>query len=270
MTDQTPGATDVPLDPELRTALQDFATHPSILVALDFDGVMAPIVPRAEDARPLPANAAALQQLTGLDGVHTALVSGRALASLITVATPPDPVLLIGSHGAERRLGPEDPPLQLTAEQQDALKAIEQLLEPLAAALPGSWVEHKPAGRVLHVREVTDPDQAADVVGTAERDLATLAGAHRQISVGHGKGVLEISVVRADKGQGLELLRETTGADTVLFAGDDVTDEDGFAVLRPGSDVGIKVGQGPTAAPYRIDGPADLAVVLQEVARWRR
>lgn len=257
------------LEPELGSALRSFADHRTVLVALDFDGVMAPLVDRAEDARPLPENADALASLTGLAGVHTALVSGRALESLTAVAAPPAATLLIGSHGAERRLGPDAPPLILTDTQQAALVAAERTLESLSATVPGSWVEHKPAGRVLHVRQVSDPAQARDVVGTAETALAALAGEHPEITVGHGKAVLETSVVRADKGQGLELLRQTTGAEAVLFAGDDVTDESGFARLRPGVDVGIKVGQGPTAAPFRIAGPQALAGVLQAVAQWR-
>lgn len=258
------------VDPELGSALRSFAAHPTVLVALDFDGVLSPLVDRAEDARPLPENAAALNALTGLAGVHTALVSGRALDSLTAVATPPEAALLIGSHGAERRLGPDAPPLTLTPSQRAALEAAEHTLQSLADSTPGSWVEHKPAGRVLHVRQVSDPAQARDVVGTAEAALAALAGAHPEITVGHGKAVLESSVVRTDKGQGLELLRRTTGADAVLFAGDDVTDEAGFAQLRPGVDVGIKVGEGPTAAPFRIAGPQALAGVLQAVAQWRR
>lgn len=258
------------LDPELESALRRFAAHPTVLVALDFDGCLAPLVDRAEDARPLPANAEALAALTGLDGVHTALVSGRALDSLTLVASPPEAALLIGSHGAERRLGPDAPPLELTAAQQSALQAAQTCLEEIAGAVPGAWVEHKPAGRVLHVRQVSDPAEARDAVVTAEQRLAALAGDHPEITVGHGKAVLETSVVRADKGQGLDLLRQTTGADAVLFAGDDVTDEAGFARLSPGLDVGIKVGEGPTAAPYRIAGPQALAGVLEAVAQWRR
>ena len=89
------------------------------------------------------------------------------------------------------------------------------------------------------------------------------------MSVRHGKDVLEASVVRADKGQGLDLLRRITGAEGVLFAGDDVTDEDGFARLDPERDVAVKVGPGASAAPFRIDGPAQVAALLREVAAWR-
>ena len=76
-----------------------------LLVAMDFDGTLSPIVPRAEDARPLPEAAAAFAAIAELPRTTTALISGRALASLRTVASPPAGTLMIGSHGAEVWLG---------------------------------------------------------------------------------------------------------------------------------------------------------------------
>lgn len=263
---------DLPAD--LVAALRRFAGHSRILVAVDFDGVMAELVDRAEDARPVPGNAAALAALEGLAGVHTALVSGRALESLIEVASPPPATLLIGSHGAERRLGPDAPPLELDEGQLAALAAVGQVLEPVAHRYPDSWVEHKPAGRVLQVRLARGPEAKRRAVAEAEAALHGLAATAERsglsaFHVGHGKDVLEVSVVRADKGQGLDLLRRVTGAEAVLFAGDDVTDEHGFARMDPGRDVSVKVGAGESAARFRIAGPRQLAAVLQEVAAWR-
>lgn len=261
--------------PGLATALQEFAVRDSILVALDFDGVMAELVDRAENARPLPANATALAALAGLPGVHTALVSGRALTSLTAVAAPPERTLLIGSHGAERRLGPEAPPLELDEEQTRTLAAVGQVLEPVAARYPDSWVESKPAARVLQVRLARSDEARRRAVAEAEEALGKLAGhtgpdGLAPFYIGHGKDVLEVAVVRADKGQGLDLLRSVTGAEAVLFAGDDVTDETGFARLDPARDVSIKVGPGETGAQFRIEGPADVATVLEAVRSWRQ
>ena len=56
---------------------------------MDFDGTMAPIVDHADDARPLPRSAAAFAGLAALPRTTTALISGRALASLRAVASPP-------------------------------------------------------------------------------------------------------------------------------------------------------------------------------------
>ena len=70
------------IDQSLRDALTRLAAAETLLVALDFDGVVAPIVTRAEDARPLPQTAEAVARLAGLPRTWTAYVSGRALASL--------------------------------------------------------------------------------------------------------------------------------------------------------------------------------------------
>jgi trehalose 6-phosphate phosphatase len=73
--------------------------------------------------------------------------------------------------------------------------------------------------------------------------------------------VVEVGVVRADKGTALQALREELGADAVAYFGDDVTDEDAFRALGP-DDVTVKVGEGATAARFRVDGPEDAAAAL--------
>ena len=66
----------------------------------------------------------------------------------------------------------------------------------------------------------------------------------------------------------LDFLRQVTEADAVFFAGDDVTDEDGFLALEAG-DVGLKIGSGETAASFRVEGPEDVADVVALLARLR-
>ena len=63
-------------------------------------------------------------------------------------------------------------------------------------------------------------------------------------------------------------LRERTGATATLFIGDDVTDEDAFARLGAG-DVGVKVGEGATAAEYRVEDPESVARLLTAFAHSR-
>src|SRR5690606_34984352 len=98
----------VSLSEPLRTALAELARVPMLLVALDFDGTLAPEVDVPDDARAIPAARDAVLRLNELDATRVALVSGRAMASLIHVSRLPDDVLLIGSHGIEQRLDHPD------------------------------------------------------------------------------------------------------------------------------------------------------------------
>lgn len=249
--------------PGLRDALEALARTERLLVALDFDGVLAPIVEHAADARPLPDSAAAVRVLAGLPGTTTAYISGRALASLRLVGSPDERTLLIGSHGGEVFTGPDSAPLALDAGQAAALAAATAVVERVVAGNPGTVLEAKPAGVVLHTRTAAD-DVAAAATAQARALLEQIPGVH----LSDGKRVLETSVISADKGQGIELLRAFTGAGAVLFAGDDVTDENAFRVLG-GQDVGIKVGPGATAARYRVDSPQAFAGVLALLAELR-
>ncbi|MEV8143827.1 trehalose-phosphatase [Specibacter sp. NPDC078709] len=241
----------------LRTALTALARTPHLLLALDFDGTMAPLVDHAADSRPLPRSAAALAAFAQLPRTTTALVSGRALASLRTVATPPEPTLLVGSHGAETWLGPDSPALALTTEQAAALELARAAVTEATTLFKGTVLEDKPAGVVLHYRLAKEQDALAAV----ELVIQEL-NAHPALHLSTGKMVLEISAIKSNKGQSLTMLRELTGATATLFAGDDVTDEHAFEVLRPG-DLGIKVGPGTTAAEFRIGGPDELPDVLE-------
>lgn len=251
------------LEPDLRAALQTLAATPHLLVALDFDGTLSPLVERAEDARALPASAAAVRALSGLPDTTTALISGRALDSLRAVAEPSAETMLIGSHGAETWTGPDGAPLALTPEQAELRARAVDVIEGIVAAHEGTRIEFKPAGVVLHTRTATD-DVAEAAVAAARAELARVEG----LSVTDGKRVLEISVIKADKGQGLALLREASGATAVLFAGDDVTDEHAQRTLGR-HDVGIRIGPGDTAAPFTVATPEDFAEVLQELVVLR-
>ena len=83
-----------------------------------------------------------------------------------------------------------------------------------------------------------------------------------------GKNVIEFSVRSTTKGEAVEHLRRYTDATAVLYAGDDVTDEDAFAALGPG-DLGLKSGVGETAATYRVAGPTEVAAALTLLSRAR-
>lgn len=253
------------LPDDLHRALGELAGRKRILLALDFDGVLAPIVAQPEAARPLPASREPLERLSRAPGVTLALVSGRALASLRSVASPPDGAVLVGSHGAETGTGDGDESV-LDPERATLLQRVVGALEEVVSASPGTAVETKPAGAVLHTRgaerPVADAATAAVLQGPAD-----WPGVH----LTRGKEVVELSVVSTDKGRAVQRLRADIGADAVLYVGDDVTDEHAFGVLEPGAgDVGVKVGDGDTAAAYRVADPEQVAELLVELAALRR
>jgi trehalose 6-phosphate phosphatase len=132
------------LTPELREAIRTIARTDHLLVAMDFDGTMAPIVGHADDARPLPRAATAFAGLAVLPRTTTALISGRALASLRQVASPPVDTLLIGSHGAEAWLGPGSAGLTLDDTQKALLAEVRTILADIVAEAPGTMLEDKP------------------------------------------------------------------------------------------------------------------------------
>ena len=241
-----------PLPPDLVRALDAFARNDHVLVALDFDGVLAPLVPVPDDARALASSARALSVLAGLARVDLALVSGRALADLRAVAQPPAGALLVASHGAEV----DGAPQPLDDDARALLAAVLDDVQGVVDAHPGTTLETKPAAAVLHTRRA-DRDVAEAAAEAARVGAGERAGVHTMV----GKEVVELSVVRADKGTAVTALRERLGDDAVLYAGDDTTDENVFAVLHDG-DVTIKVGDGETVARHRIEGPEQVSQVL--------
>lgn len=261
--DARPAKGPLALSPELRQAARRIARTEHLLVALDFDGTISPLVDRADDARPLPRSAAAFAGLAALPRTTTALLSGRALASLRAVASPPVDTLLIGSHGAEAWLGPGSAELTLDEAQRLLLAEVRGILEEIVEQAPGTLLEDKPAGVVLHTRLATD-DVAEDAVAAARSVLQDRKG----VFLKNGKRVLETSVVNASKGEGLTFLRQITGATAVFFAGDDVTDEDALARLESG-DVGVKVGLDFTQAEFRVEAPAHVAELLEALLQER-
>jgi trehalose 6-phosphate phosphatase len=258
------GTTPLSLSPELLAAVRRAAETEHLLVAMDFDGTMAPLVNHAEDARSLPRAAAAFAGLADLPRTTTALISGRALESLRAVAFPPEKTLLIGSHGAEVWMGPGSSQLTLDDEQRELRSEVRQVLEEIVAHAPGTLLEDKPAGVVLHTRLAAD-DVAEDAVAAARAVLQDRRG----VFLKRGNRVLETSVVHASKGEGITFLRRATGATAVVFAGDDTTDEDALGSLVAG-DLGVKVGLDFTQAEFRVESPSHVGELLEALLRERK
>jgi trehalose 6-phosphate phosphatase len=262
--DDRVGASGGGLPRGLRDALGELASTPRLLVALDFDGTLAPTVDDPEKARATPEARAAVERLVALPDTRVAMVSGRSLKDLEQVAPFGDRVLLVGSHGIELRLDEPDDVLALDAEEQEQLGVLGQVLDQIVDTLDSVWLEPKPAGFALHTRLATERhSRVAHLVAINE-----LKAEAPEAKVRLGKNVIEFSVRSTTKGEAVEHLRRYTHATAVFYAGDDVTDEDAFVALGA-DDLGLKSGDGPTAADHRVHGPQEVAAVLSLLAELR-
>jgi trehalose 6-phosphate phosphatase len=246
---------------ELADAVRKLAGTPRLLVASDFDGVLAPIVNNPADSRPLPASQDALVCLAGLAATEVAVISGRSLRDLRTLSSAPENFLLVGSHGSEFSEGSA---AGLDEHTSGLLRNVIDEVREITAGRPGVIVETKPVSVAIHVRNSSRETAAAVLAAVAD-------GPARRIGVRAlpGKEVIELAVIDTSKGTALDALRDQTGATGVFYAGDDVTDEAAFSHLRS-DDVGVKVGPGDSLARFRVQDPTEVSALLSLIADVRR
>jgi trehalose 6-phosphate phosphatase len=241
------------LPAELGAALDELARRRPLLLASDYDGVLARLRDDPGAAVPEPGVAEALTRLSRVDGVTVALVSGRGVADLRATSGLSGDFRWVGSHGAEFD-GP------LTGELADRRDRLADRLAPLVATVDGAWLEIKPASVAVHVRPVADRVAAARLLDEAR------AAADSSLTLKPGKDVLEIAVTDAHKGAALRRLADELGAAASVYLGDDVTDEDGFRALTGPYDVTVKIGGGSTEARHRVPDTVGAVAVLNRLA----
>ncbi len=207
---------------------------------LDFDGVLAPIVDRPEDAVPPPETRAELERLVGRYAL-VAVVSGRA-GDDVQARLGVDGVVCVGSHGLE--LEP----------QADRWRRI---LAAFAADAPWppSEIEAKGLSVAFHFRDRDDEEQAV-------RELDSIAESARGegLVARYGRKILEVlPPVGSHKGTAVRRLLEERELRRALAAGDDTTDLDSFAALT-GLEVAVRVAVASAEAPSALLEAADLVV----------
>jgi trehalose-phosphatase len=244
----------------LERRLDELATRDTLLVATDYDGTVAPIVDDPARATPHREAIVALNLLASLPRTEVAVISGRSLADLAALTNLPPSVHLVGSHGSEFDPGFHS---ELPRDAVVLRERIAAELEAIATPVEGLSLEHKPASVALHYRKA-DPGDAERALAAVLAGPASLPGVH----VKHGKKVVELCAVEPNKGVALDTIRRRCNAGALIFIGDDVTDEDAFRTLRE-PDLGIKVGEGETAATERVPTTADACRVLARIAERR-
>ncbi len=239
-----------------------------LALLLDFDGTLAPICERPEDARAEPAALAALERLSNVTPV--AFVSGRALADLQNLIRIPG-AAYFGSHGQEARLagGQAFKPFGGSGVELESLRGQ---IAAAAREFEGTWIEEKPQALVLHYRKLRDRDRLPEL---RER-VRALAGRFPELGMMAGRKVFEF-VPASAPGKGgavtwyLERLDPGGARDYLpLYIGDDVSDEGAFAaVASRGLGVLVARKARPTAAGFRLGGVNEVAAALTLLARGK-
>ncbi|MGH9481938.1 MAG: trehalose-phosphatase [Terriglobales bacterium] len=271
-----------------------------MLVACDFDGTLAPIVARPEDAAPLPGAVAALSALAGRRDCRVAVVSGRGLSDL-RARCPVAGCWFVGGHGNEEGedeaagvarppfvgaalplvgLWPSVDPRQPTpagaqgvselprrARARDprvrqALAATAERLRLRLGEWPGSRLEAKPYSLAVHFRQA--PERAEAI----RQAFSELAGSEFRVLL--GRQVVELLPAEAlTKGHAVQRLRARLGCDLAIYFGDDGTDEDVFRLADP-QVIGVKVEhgeapQGTTRADFSVPSPKAVETALETI-----
>ena len=237
---------------------------PARLLAVDYDGTLAPFALDPGAARPLAGSLAALAQIVRTRDTTVAIVTGRPISGL-DAGTLALPVRVVGEHGWERRA--PDGAVERSPGAAGTLELLARAAEEAAPAVAPAWVERKRTGVVVHTRAL-DPDSARDAQDRA-RDLFVARFADPRLVLRPVAGGLELRLRGRDKGTALDELAAELGAGAaVVYLGDDDTDEDAFRAARARGGRGILVGAPrATAAGARLAGPAEVARFLDE---WTR
>ncbi|WP_085315328.1 trehalose-phosphatase [Derxia lacustris] len=225
------------------------------LLAFDFDGTLAPIVARPEDARVAPAVSRRLARLA--ERWPVAVVTGRQLAD-VRERLGFAPGCIVGNHGAESLADPAA--AERLARALDGARALLGAHE-AALAAAGVTLEDKGQSLALHYRLARDRDRAR-----AEID-ALLARLGPELKVFGGKLVCNLMAATApDKAGAVQALVTAAGAGGALFAGDDVNDEPVFAAAPPHW-LTLKVGRDDPAsrARFLLDSPAEMPMLLDRI-----
>lgn len=242
-------------DTDLPAALSDWRRN---ALFLDFDGTLAPIVPRPEDAAASAETSRAVERIAELAGGAVAILSGRDLVDLDQLLAPLH-LPAAGSHGAVRR--DASGTLHGVEISDEELARATERLEQFAGA-HDLLVEHKTGAVTVHYRN--RPEHAEPARKLVDEITTTTSG----LRAIHGNMVSEIATESANKGHALQaFMQEAPFAGRVpIMIGDDTTDEDAFSAAQALGGAGLKIGAGETVARHRLDTIDDFLAWLRSSA----
>lgn len=217
----------------------------------DIDGTLAPIAPKPDEAQ-IPSELLSLITIIQHGGNPVAMISGRTLQDIDRMCEPAQ-FCAAGQHGLEVRHG--DGAIYALSDTNSVMADIAKKIESFQAEFPDLLVEYKGLSIVVHYRNAPYLGEEVD------RFLTGLASEFSDaVELQKGKMVGELRLKGASKGEAIRQLMQTAlFAECIpVFAGDDITDESGFAVVNALGGISIKIGEGNTEALHRLDSPTDL------------
>lgn len=227
---------------------------------LDVDGTLLDIAETPESVYvPDELKTLLLDLSLRLDGA-LALISGRSIDDLDRLFAPLR-LCASGVHGCERR--EPDGRIMRPEVDPEALNVVREELQRFVALTPGLLLEDKEFGLAVHFRRV--PHMGGDVL-TTMRSMCLWLGPRFTLQA--GKCVLEIRPTGFSKGTSIAAFMQLPpfAGRTPIFMGDDVTDEDGFAVVNDLGGLSIKVGNAPTTfAQQRLSSVRDVRHWLERL-----
>jgi len=226
----------------------------NVLLAFDFDGTLAPLVSSPERAAMRPSTRRLLRRASRL--YPCAVITGRAQADALTRFRGIDVCRVVGNHGAEPVKG-----------GKAMRRRVQRWLPVLKARLSGRQgvvIEDKGYSVAIHYRH--SRERRATL-----RAIQAATGSLPDVRIIGGKLAVNLLVPDAPhKGLALERERARFGCDTVIYVGDDVTDEDVFQLDRPGRLLSVRVGRKrASAASYYIRTQREIDRLLSALITVR-
>jgi trehalose 6-phosphate phosphatase len=242
------------LSPEGRRALEEL-TSANVLLGFDYDGTLAPIKARPEQARMRPSTRALLMEVSGR--YPCAVVTGRSRRDVSRFLEKLPLLRLVGNHGAEPEGLPPALPRRTIARWHAQMVSA-------CRHLPGVLVEDKTWSVAVHWR-------GARRKSLARARVLAAASAVEGARVLRGKEVVNlVHPEAAHKGIAVVEARRQLGCDAVIYVGDDVTDEDVFALGEPGRLLAVRVGRSRrTRAAFFLSTQAQIDELLATLLSLR-
>lgn len=230
---------------------------PQLAIFTDFDGTLVELAETPDDIDvPVSLTHQLERAARELDSAF-AVLTGREIADIDKYLSPLQ-LPIAGAHGTQRRradgfVETVDPASVLAAEE------IAHAVEPLVVAHPGLLIEAKEGAVALHYRQAPELEAAARIAMEEAVHSVT------DFVIVPGKMVIEARPRGITKGTALRafMREEPFLGRTPIFIGDDTTDEDAFIAAQELGGVGIKLGQGDTAARMRIADVASVHALIQ-------